>query len=123
MKGFLTAPGGRTFMVVWSGQVVSNLGSAMTSFGLGIWVYLETGSATRLALIVLSARLPALLVSPFAGALVDRWDRRWAMILADSGAAAVGGRGSLGAMVGIPASASITHSRGLLGAVRRLPAS
>ncbi len=80
--------GMRAFSIIWIGQVVSNLGSAMTSFGLGIWVYLETGSATQLALIVLSARLPALLVSPFVGALVDRWDRRWAMILADSGAAA-----------------------------------
>jgi len=77
----------RTFMVVWLGQMVSNLGSAMTGFGLGIWVYQETGSASKLAFIVLASRLPALLVSPFAGALVDRWDRRWAMILADTGAA------------------------------------
>ena len=87
MKDFFRTPGGRIFGVVWIGQLVSNLGSAMTSFGLGIWVYQETGSATRLALIVLAARLPMLLVSPFAGALVDRWDRRWAMILADTGAA------------------------------------
>ena len=87
MKDFLNTPGGRIFGIVWIGQLVSNLGSAMTSFGLGIWVYQETGSATRLALIVLSARLPMLLVSPFAGALIDRWDRRWAMILADTGAA------------------------------------
>ncbi len=87
MKDFLNTPGGRIFGIVWIGQLVSNLGSAMTSFGLGIWVYQQTGSATRLALIVLSARLPMLLVSPFAGALIDRWDRRWAMILADTGAA------------------------------------
>jgi MFS family permease len=59
----------------------------MTSFGLGIWVYLETGSATQLALIVLAARMPMMLVSPFAGALVDRWDRRRAMIVSDGGAA------------------------------------
>lgn len=77
----------RTFMTVWFGQVVSNLGSSMTSFGLGIWVYQETGSATNLALIVLAARVPALLVSPFAGAIIDRWNRRSAMLLADAGAA------------------------------------
>lgn len=77
----------RTFMVVWVGQMVSNLGSAMTGFGLGIWVYQETGSTMRLALIVLASQLPALLISPFAGALVDRWDRRSAMILSDAGAA------------------------------------
>ena len=74
-------------MIVWFGQVVSNLGSAMTGFGLGIWVYQETGSATQLAFVVLAARLPTLFVSPFAGALVDRWDRRWAMLLSDGGAA------------------------------------
>ena len=87
MSTFLTTPGGRVFGIVWLGQLVSNLGSAMTSFGLGIWVYQKTGSATQLALIVLASRLPMLLVSPFAGALVDRWDRRWAMILSDTGAA------------------------------------
>jgi MFS family permease len=74
-------------MTVWAGQVVSNLGSAMTSFGLGIWVYQETGSAMRFALVVLASRGPMLLASPFAGALVDRWDRRKAMMLSDAGAA------------------------------------
>jgi MFS family permease len=87
VRSLLEAPGGRVFGVVWLGQLVSNLGSAMTSFGLAIWVYQQTGSATQLALIVLASRLPMLLVSPFVGALVDRWDRRWAMILADTGAA------------------------------------
>lgn len=83
----LKMPGGRAFGIPWFGQVVSTLGSAMTQFGLAIWVYQKTGSVTQLAMIVLAARLPMLLVSPFAGALIDRWDRRWAMILADSGAA------------------------------------
>lgn len=87
LRDFYRAPGGRVFGAIWLGQLASNLGSAMTSFGLAIWVYQETGSATQLAVIVLASRLPMLLVSPFVGALVDRWDRRWAMILADSGAA------------------------------------
>jgi MFS family permease len=73
--------------VVWSGQLVSNLGSSMTSFGLAIWVFDKTGSVLQLSLIVMAAQAPALLVSPFAGALVDRWDRRKAMLLADTGAA------------------------------------
>ena len=87
MREFMNGPGGRVFLRVWAGQLVSDLGSAMTSFGLAIWVFLETGSATQLALIVLAARMPMMLVSPFAGALVDRWDRRRAMIIADTGAA------------------------------------
>jgi MFS family permease len=77
----------RTFGIVWLGQFVSTLGSAMTSFGLAIWVYQQTGSATQLALVVMASRVPMLLVSPFAGALVDRWDRRRAMMLSDTGAA------------------------------------
>lgn len=87
MRSLLRSPGGQTFLVVWLGQLVSTLGSAMTSFGLAIWVFQETGSATQLALIVLASRGPMLLVSPFVGALVDRWDRRRAMIVSDSGAA------------------------------------
>ncbi len=87
MREFIAAPGAKVFLRVWAGQLVSDLGSAMTSFGLAIWVFLETGSATQLALIVLAARMPMMLVSPFAGALIDRWDRRRAMIVADTGAA------------------------------------
>lgn len=87
MRDFMKARGARTFLIVWFGQMVSNLGSGMTAFGLGVWVYQETGSATRLAMIVLASRLPMLLVSPFVGALVDRWDRRRVMILSDAGSA------------------------------------
>jgi DHA3 family macrolide efflux protein-like MFS transporter len=77
-----------TFVVVWAGQVVSALGSYLTGFALAVWVYQQTGSATLFALITLVTTLPGVLLSPFAGALADRWDRRWAMILADSGAGA-----------------------------------
>jgi MFS family permease len=75
------------FKYVWSGQLVSVLGSALTSFALGVWVYQRTGSATKFALIALSATLPGIIVAPLAGALIDRWDRRWVMILCDLGAA------------------------------------
>jgi MFS family permease len=87
MRELFRIPGFRTFGIVWLGQLVSNLGSAMTGFGLGIWVYQKTGSALQLALIVAAARVPMLLITPFAGVLIDRWDRRWAMILSDAGAA------------------------------------
>lgn len=74
------------FFVIWSGQLVSIMGSGMTSFALGVWVYWRTGSATKFALIYLFAILPGILISPFAGVLVDRWDRRWVIILSDLGA-------------------------------------
>jgi len=75
------------FLVIWIGQVISIIGSGLTSFALGVWVYQETGSASQYALILLSFAIPNLLFSPVAGAIADRWDRRKVMILSDSGAA------------------------------------
>jgi MFS transporter, DHA3 family, macrolide efflux protein len=62
-------------------------GSGLTGFAMGIWIYQKTGSVTRFATIVLSVTVPSILVSPVAGYLVDRWNRRWVMILSDTGAA------------------------------------
>lgn len=78
--------GMRVFLVVWGGQLVSLVGTGLTGFALAIWVYQETGSATQLSFVLLASQLPQILFTPIAGALVDRWDRRWAMIVADSGA-------------------------------------
>jgi DHA3 family macrolide efflux protein-like MFS transporter len=75
-----------TFTTVWLGQVVSLVGSGLTSFALGVWVFEQTGSATAFALIGLSAVLPRVLLSPMAGVAVDRWDRRRIMMGADIGA-------------------------------------
>jgi DHA3 family macrolide efflux protein-like MFS transporter len=75
-----------TFTVVWLGQSVSVIGSGLTSFALGVWVFERTGSATQFALIGLFAVLPRVVLSPLAGTIVDRWDRRWAMIVSDAGA-------------------------------------
>lgn len=75
--------GMRTFMRVWSGQFVSILGSAMTGFGLAIWAWMMTGQATALALVAFASFAPMIALSPVAGALVDRWDRKRTMILSD----------------------------------------
>lgn len=76
----------RVFLLVWFGQLVSLIGSGLTSFALGVWVYQRTGSVTQFSLILLFALLPGILISPVAGALVDRLNRRWCMIVSDSGA-------------------------------------
>lgn len=72
-----------------SGQVVSLLGSHMTSFVLGVWVYQQSRSATAFALIYFFTTVPEILLAPVAGALVDRWNRRTALLVGDSGAALV----------------------------------
>jgi MFS transporter, DHA3 family, macrolide efflux protein len=80
-------PGGMTgFTIVWAGQVVSLLGANMTRFAITIWAWQETGQATTLALVGLFSFGPAVLLSPFAGALVDRWNRKLVMMLSDLGA-------------------------------------
>jgi len=74
----------RDFLLIWFGQLVSGVGSRLTSFALGIWVLQTTGSTTRFALIFVAMAVPALLISPIAGALVDRWDRRRTMIACEA---------------------------------------
>jgi MFS family permease len=73
----------RTFLAVLVGQVFSLLGSGMTGFALVIWAFLQTGEATTLALAGLFYFAPTVLFSPFAGALVDRWNRKLTMMLSD----------------------------------------
>jgi len=82
----LPADGMRTFLTIWAGQTVSLLGSGLTGFALGVWAYQRTGSVTQYSLILLFNVLPNVLLSPVAGALVDRLDRRWVMIASDCGA-------------------------------------
>jgi DHA3 family macrolide efflux protein-like MFS transporter len=73
----------RPFFTIWTGQAFSLFGSALVQFALVWWLTRTTGSATVLALASMMAMLPQVLVSPFAGALVDRWNRRRTMIVAD----------------------------------------
>lgn len=77
------------FILLWSGEFISAIGSGLTSFGLGVYVFQQTGKASALALVTLLAFMPALLFSIPAGVLADRYDRRILMILGD-GLSAVG---------------------------------
>jgi DHA3 family macrolide efflux protein-like MFS transporter len=74
----------RTFTIVWFGQLISLVGSGMTSIALSMWIYQQSGSVTQFAFINLAAVLPRILISPLAGVLVDRWDRRMVMVFSDS---------------------------------------
>jgi MFS transporter, DHA3 family, macrolide efflux protein len=74
----------RTFIIISLGQIISVLGTGLTNFAIGIWVYQQTRSVTDFGLTLLAITLPSIIISPVAGALVDRWDRRWTMFLGDS---------------------------------------
>jgi DHA3 family macrolide efflux protein-like MFS transporter len=77
----------RTFVIIWLGQVISIVGSSLTHFGLGVWIFQQTGDAMPFTLTVLFGSLPRVFLLPVAGSLADRWNRRWLMILADTGSA------------------------------------
>jgi MFS transporter, DHA3 family, macrolide efflux protein len=74
----------RTFLIIWIGQLASIIGSGLTNFGLGVWVLKETGSVTQFSLIIMFASVPAIIAAPFAGVIVDKWKRKWLMVISDS---------------------------------------
>lgn len=78
-----TEDGFKKFLIIWCGEFISSIGSGMTAFGLGIYVWQLTQSAMAVSMIEMAALLPMMLLSPVAGVLADRYDRRLLMILGD----------------------------------------
>ena len=81
--------GYKKFLLLWSGEFVSAIGGGLSSFGLSVYVFQQTGSAASTALVTLLAFLPALVLGVPAGVLADRFDRRALMMLGD-GCSALG---------------------------------
>ena len=79
----------KKFILLWAGELISSIGGGLTSFGLGVYIFQQTGSAASMALITLLGFLPTLLLSVPAGALADRYDRRLLMMIGD-GCSALG---------------------------------
>ena len=79
----------KKFLLLWSGELISSIGGGLTSFGLGVYIFNTTGSATGMALVTLLGFLPTLLLSAPAGVLADRYDRRLLMMIGD-GCSALG---------------------------------
>lgn len=77
----------RTFLLLWITQSFSSFGSAMTSYALVIWSYTQKGSALMTALLMVSTYTPYVILSIFAGALSDRWNKKATMLVCDSVAA------------------------------------
>lgn len=77
------------FLLLWSGELISAIGGGLTSFGLSVYIFQQTGSAAGMALVALLGFLPTLILSVPAGVLADRYDRRLLMIIGD-GCSALG---------------------------------
>ncbi len=78
------APAGmKAFIVVWIGQIISVLASSMSHFGLTLWMYQQTESATAMGMMQVAFILPFLIFSPIAGVMVDRYNRKLMMMISD----------------------------------------
>lgn len=88
MASFKRPKGLRGFTIIWVGQIISQLGSAMSWFAFSIWAWKSTGQAATLAMVQFFAYIPTLFFSPAAGVLVDRWNKKLVMALSDLGTAA-----------------------------------
>ena len=73
----------RAFLTIWLGQLASIVGTRMTAFAMAIWAWEETGQATALALVMFFSFLPTVFLSPLAGVIIDHWNRRTVLVLAD----------------------------------------
>ncbi len=72
------------FLVIWFGQLISSIGSGLTSFGLNVYVFQKTGSAAACSAVMLCAFLPMVVLTPVAGILADRHSRKTLMLIGDS---------------------------------------
>lgn len=77
----------KTYLLLWSTQSLSALGSGLTGYALVLWLYAQSGSALKTALLSVCSYAPYVLMSIFAGALSDRWNKKKTMLLCDFAAA------------------------------------
>lgn len=74
----------KDFYIFWSTQGLSQLGSTMTNFALTLWLYQATGSALQTAMLYICSYVPYVLMSIFAGALSDKWDKKKTILICDT---------------------------------------
>ena len=73
----------KTYILLWSTQSLSALGSGLTGYALVLWLYTQSGSALKTALLSICSYAPYVLMSIFAGALSDRWNKKKTMLFCD----------------------------------------
>jgi MFS family permease len=73
-----------SFYLLWQGQLISALGDAVYAIALGFWVLEKTGSTAIMGTLMAASTLPRVAIAPFAGVLVDRFDRKWMLVAMDA---------------------------------------
>ncbi|MBD0300985.1 MAG: MFS transporter, partial [Tolypothrix sp. T3-bin4] len=74
----------RNFLIIWAGQLVSTIGSSMSSFAIAIWAWEITGKATTLTLVGFFSLLPSIALASISGSIVDRFNRKLLMMVGDT---------------------------------------
>lgn len=77
----------RKFLILWSGQFVSVLGSELTAFAIGVWIYQQSSSLSRYAIFSVLSLFPVFFLAPLSGVIIDRVNRRLAILMSDLGTA------------------------------------
>ena len=85
-KSIRQLKGMQGFILLWAGQFISIFATRMTNFAITLWAWDLTGTATGLVLVGVIGYLPGVFLSPFAGALIDRWNRKLVLAISDAGA-------------------------------------
>ena len=83
MKNLISIKELRSFLLLWGSQTVSELGTAMTSYALIIWIYEQKGTASSITLLTVCSFLPTIFFRFIAGTLADRWNKKHIMLCAD----------------------------------------
>jgi DHA3 family macrolide efflux protein-like MFS transporter len=83
MKNYRMDNWKKVFAIIWFGQFLSILTSTVVNFAVILWISIETGAAEMLAWAAIAALLPQALLGPISGVFIDRWNRKYVMILAD----------------------------------------
>lgn len=83
MKNLILIKELRSFLLLWGSQTVSELGTAMTSYALIIWIYEQKGTASSITLLTICSFLPTIFFRFIAGTLADRWNKKHIMLCAD----------------------------------------
>ena len=73
------------FLIIWTGQLLSRIGSGISAFALGIYLFQQTGSTSAYSFLLLCAFLPSVLLAPVGGVIADRKDRKLMMVVGDLG--------------------------------------
>jgi MFS family permease len=75
---------GKAFYLIWSGQFISTIGTMLTSFAVGVWLFQQTASVLNYTQLTMFATLPALLLMPWTGSMADRWNKKAVLMIGEA---------------------------------------